>query len=36
MDLKEMGYEDVDWIHVAQDRVQWQTVASIVVGLQVP
>jgi hypothetical protein len=24
MNLKEIGSEDVDWIHVAQDRVQWQ------------
>jgi hypothetical protein len=22
MALKEMGYEDVDWIHMAQNRVQ--------------
>jgi hypothetical protein len=21
--LKEIGYDGVDWIHVAQDRVQW-------------
>jgi hypothetical protein len=23
IDLKEMGYEGVDLIHLAQDRVQW-------------
>jgi hypothetical protein len=23
MYLKEIGCEDTDWIHVAQDRVQW-------------
>jgi hypothetical protein len=23
MDLREMGYEGVDWIHLAQDRDQW-------------
>jgi hypothetical protein len=22
-DLKEIGLEDVDWIHLAQDRDQW-------------
>jgi len=22
--LKENGYEVVDWIHLAQDRVQWK------------
>jgi hypothetical protein len=25
MDLKEIGWEDVDWIYLAQDRDQWQT-----------
>jgi hypothetical protein len=25
MDLKAVGREDVDWIHVAQDRVYWRT-----------
>jgi hypothetical protein len=24
MDLNEIGKESVDWIHVAQDRVQWR------------
>jgi hypothetical protein len=24
MDLKEIGREGVDWIHLAQDRVQWR------------
>jgi hypothetical protein len=24
MDLKEIGWEDVDWIHVAQDMDQWR------------
>jgi hypothetical protein len=23
MDLKELGCEDVDWIHLDHDRVQW-------------
>jgi hypothetical protein len=23
MDNKEIGHEDVDWIHLAQDRIQW-------------
>jgi len=23
MDCKEIGWEDVDWIHLAQDRDQW-------------
>jgi hypothetical protein len=23
VDLKEVGYEDVDWINLAKDRDQW-------------
>jgi hypothetical protein len=23
MDIREVGREDVDWIHMAQDRDQW-------------
>jgi len=26
MDLMEIGWEIVDWIHLAQDRDQWQSV----------
>jgi hypothetical protein len=25
MDLREIGWEGVDWMHLAQDRDQWQT-----------
>jgi hypothetical protein len=25
MDLREIGWEDVDWIHVVQDRDQWHS-----------
>jgi hypothetical protein len=28
MDLKEIGREFVDWAHLAQDRVQWQTLVK--------
>jgi len=28
MGLKEIGYEDVKWIHVAQDMVQWQALVN--------
>jgi hypothetical protein len=24
MDFTEIGCEDMDWIHLVQDRVQWQ------------
>jgi hypothetical protein len=36
MDLKEIGWKDVDWIHLAQDRDQWQTVVNTEMNLQVP
>jgi len=35
MDLKGRGCEGMDWIHLAQDRVQWQAVVSIVMNLVV-
>jgi hypothetical protein len=35
MNLKEIGYEDVDWIQLAQDRVQWQNVVNTVINLPV-
>jgi hypothetical protein len=31
MDLREIGWEDVEWIHLAQD--QWRAVVITVVGL---
>jgi hypothetical protein len=36
MDLKEIGLENVDWIHVAQDRDQWWAVVNTVMNLQIP
>jgi hypothetical protein len=33
IDLKYIGCEDVDWIHLVQDRVQWQTVVNMVMSL---
>jgi hypothetical protein len=34
-DLKEVRYESVDWIHVAQDRVQWLSVLNTAMNLLV-
>jgi hypothetical protein len=33
MDLREIIQEGMDWIHLAQDRVQWQAVVDIVMNL---
>jgi len=35
MDLKEIGWEGVDWIHLAQDRDQWRADVNMVMCLQV-
>jgi len=35
MDLREIGWEGVDWIHLAQDRDQWQDLVNTVMNLQV-
>jgi hypothetical protein len=36
LDLKERWYGDVDWIHLVQDRDQWQALVNTVKNLQVP
>jgi hypothetical protein len=36
IDLKGMGWEDVDWIYLAQYRVQWWTVFNTVMNLRAP
>jgi hypothetical protein len=36
MDLRETGWEDVDWIHLDQNRDQWPAVVNMVMNLQVP
>jgi hypothetical protein len=35
-DLREIGWEGADWIHLAQDGYQWQTLVNMVMNLQVP
>jgi hypothetical protein len=35
MDLREIGWEGVDWIHLAQDRDRWWGVVNTVMYLQV-
>jgi hypothetical protein len=36
MDLRETGWEGVEWNHLAEDRNQWQAVMNMVIKLQVP
>jgi hypothetical protein len=36
MDLWEIGFGDVDWIHLARDRDTWLAVVNTVMNLRVP
>jgi hypothetical protein len=36
MDLGEVGWVDVDWIGLAQDRNRWRAVMNSVLNLRVP
>jgi hypothetical protein len=36
MDLMEIRYEGVDWMHLAQDRDYWQALVNMVVNFWVP
>jgi hypothetical protein len=36
MDLREVGWEGVDWMHLAQNRDQWWAVVDTVMKLRVP
>jgi len=36
MDLREIGWESVDWIHLAQDRDQWLALMNTVMNLRFP
>jgi hypothetical protein len=36
MDLVEVGWGDVDWIGLAQDRDKWRALANSVLNLRVP
>jgi hypothetical protein len=35
-DLGEIGFWDVDWIHLAQDRDSWRALVNTVMNLRVP
>jgi hypothetical protein len=36
MNLKEVGWEGVDWIHLAQDSDQWWALVKTVMDLRAP
>jgi hypothetical protein len=36
MDLREIGWRGVDWMHVTQDRDKWRAVVNTVMNLRVP
>jgi hypothetical protein len=36
MDIREIGWEGVDWMNLAPDRDQWQTLVNMVMNLRVP
>jgi hypothetical protein len=35
MDLREIGWESVEWNHLAQDRDRWRAVVNAVMNLRV-
>jgi hypothetical protein len=36
MDLREIGWDGIDWIDLTQDRDQWRALVNTVMNLQVP
>jgi ribosome biogenesis protein Nip4 len=36
MDLRKIGFGDLDWIHLAQDRDRWRALVNTVMSLRVP
>jgi hypothetical protein len=36
MDIREVGWEDMNWIELAQDRDRWWAVVNAVMKLRVP
>jgi hypothetical protein len=35
MDLREIGWDGMDWIDLAQDRDQWRTLVYMIINLRV-
>jgi hypothetical protein len=36
IDLREIGWDDMDWIDLVQDRDQWWALVNAVMNLRVP
>jgi hypothetical protein len=36
IDLRETGWDGMDWIDLAQDRDQWRALVNMVMNLRVP
>jgi hypothetical protein len=36
MDLREIGWGDINWIHLVQTRDQWRALVDMVMNLRVP
>jgi hypothetical protein len=36
MNLREIGWDDVDWIDMTQDRDQWRALVNMILNLRVP
>jgi hypothetical protein len=36
IDLREIGWDSMDWIDLAQDRAQWRVLVNLVMNLRVP
>jgi hypothetical protein len=36
MDLRDIGWNNMDWIHVVLDMEQWRALANTAVNLRVP
>jgi len=35
MDLREIDWNDMDWIHLAQDRDQWRALVNTIINLRI-
>jgi hypothetical protein len=36
MDLREIGWDGIDWIDLAQDRDRWKAIVNTVMNIRVP